>query len=97
MTKKIPFSFVIAGVITIVIVIAGLVWAINNLFTPIHFAQGTANFGSETVRARVVNIAVEGQVVLNGRSQLYQVLRRPELSRRRKSRLPKQPWGPFSS
>lgn len=76
--KKIPLSFLFAGAIVLLAVVIFLVWGIPYFFQPVQIARTTSftsTLGSQTVLARVTRIVDEGQIVLNGRSQLYQVLR----------------------
>ncbi len=76
--RKIPASYFLAGALIILLLIAAFViWGFPYFFLPPQIQNGTqtATFGSETVLARVTQIDQEGQIVLNGRSQLYQVMR----------------------
>lgn len=76
--RKIPASYFLAGALIILLLIAAFViWGFPYFFLPPQIQNGTqtATFGSETVLARVTQIDQEGQIVLNGRSQLYQVIR----------------------
>jgi len=74
--KKVPVSFIVAGAVLILLFAILLIVGIPYFFQPPQFAGGTAGatLGSQTVRARVTNIVDEGQINLNGRNQLYQVM-----------------------
>jgi uncharacterized membrane protein len=76
--KKIPTSFLFSGVICFLLFVIFLVWGIPYFFQPVKI-PGTTTFtstlGSQTVLARVTQILDEGQIVLNGKSQLYQIMR----------------------
>ena len=76
--KKIPSSFLISGSIVLLLFVIFLVWGIPYFFQPVHIPGKTsfsATLGSQTVLARVTQIVDEGQIILNGKSQLYQVMR----------------------
>ncbi len=72
--NKVPFSFIVAGVVMVIAFAALLIWGIPYFFGPLNIPQqpGQQTFGAETVRARVTQIVDEGQIVLNNKSQLYQ-------------------------
>ncbi len=74
--KRVPISFVIAGAVGIIALSVLLIIGIPYFFEPLQFS-GTINgatFGSQTAVAQVTNIVDEGQININGRNQLYQVM-----------------------
>ncbi|HUH99076.1 MAG TPA: YibE/F family protein [Anaerolineales bacterium] len=74
--KKVPVSFIIAGGVIILLFAVLLIIGIPYFFQPPPFSGQTgATLGSQTVPARVTQIVEEGQINLNGRNQLYQVMR----------------------
>ncbi len=74
MSRRIPYPFILAVVVVGVVLVLLLTWGASNLFTPLQLPAGAAAFGSQTARARVVNIVEEGQIDLGGNSQPYQVM-----------------------
>jgi uncharacterized membrane protein len=72
--KKIPFPFMMSGVIVILLFLGVMIWGIPYFFRPVPFQAGNSTFGSQTVLARVTKIIDEGQVTLNDKPQLYQVM-----------------------
>ena len=74
--KKVPVSFIIAGAIIILVFSVLLIVGIPYFFEPPQFTGGTAGatLGSQTVMAKIMQIVDEGQINLNGRNQLYQVM-----------------------
>ena len=74
--KKVPVSFIIAGAIIILVFSVLLIVGIPYFFEPPQFTGGTAGatLGSQTVMAKITQIVDEGQINLNGRNQLYQVM-----------------------
>ncbi|HVN15107.1 MAG TPA: YibE/F family protein, partial [Anaerolineales bacterium] len=74
--KRVPLSFLIAAAIAILLISMFLIWGIPYFFElPQIQTQGTnTTLGSQTVRARVTQIVDEGQINLNGKNQLYQVM-----------------------
>jgi uncharacterized membrane protein len=72
--KKIPFPFMMSGVIVILLFLGVMIWGIPYFFRPVPFQAGNSTFGSQTVLARVTKIIEEGQVTLNDKPQLYQVM-----------------------
>ena len=75
--KKVPVSFIIAGGIIILVFSLLLIVGIPYFFQPPQFTGGTAGatLGSQTAMAKITQIVDEGQINLNGRNQLYQVMR----------------------
>jgi uncharacterized membrane protein len=73
--RRAYYPFVIGGLIILLAFAAFAIWGIPYFFEPVHIGAGTATFGSQTVLARVNRIVDEGQIELNGRNQLYQVIR----------------------
>src|SRR6266487_948547 len=72
--KKIPFHFILSGVIVILLFLGFMIWGIPYFFRHVPFQAGTSTFGSQTVFARVTKIVEEGQITLNDKPQLYQVM-----------------------
>ena len=74
--NKIPPSFILAGAIVFFLFVLAVVWGVPYFFQPPQIQNGNANatLGSQTVLARVTDIVDEGQINLNGRNQLYQVM-----------------------
>jgi uncharacterized membrane protein len=74
--NKIPPSFVLSGAIVFFLFVLFVVWGVPYFFQPPQFQNGSANatLGSQTALAHVTQIVDEGQIVLNGKSQLYQVM-----------------------
>jgi len=74
MTKKISQPFLISGVIIILLFAGFMVWGVPYFLQPIQIRTGADTLGSQTVLARVTKIVDEGQIILNNKSQLYQVM-----------------------
>ena len=75
---KVPASFLFVGAIVSLLFVVLLIWGIPYFFQPLHIAgktSFTSTLGSQTALARVTRIVDEGQIELNGKSQLYQVMR----------------------
>ena len=73
--KKVPVSFIIAGAVIILLFAVLLMVGIPYFFEPPQFSGSTgATLGSQTVLAKITQIVDEGQINLNGRNQLYQVM-----------------------
>jgi len=64
-----------AAVIGLFAVAAFVVWGIPYFFQPVDFLGPTATLGSQSARAVITAIVDEGQIEVDGRSQLYQVMR----------------------
>jgi uncharacterized membrane protein len=74
--KKIPVNFWLVAAIVLVLFVIFLIWGIPYFFQPISLeSNNLSTLGSQTVLARVTQIVDEGQIELNGKSQLYQVMR----------------------
>ncbi len=76
--RKVRPSYFVTGALGVLLLIAIFaIYGIPYFFeTPqIQNRSPTATFGSETVLARVTQIDQEGQIEMNGRNQLYQVMR----------------------
>ncbi|MFH1185904.1 MAG: YibE/F family protein [Chloroflexota bacterium] len=65
----------VASVIGVLAVAAFVIWGIPYFFRPLVPAGPMATLGSQSARAVVTAIVDEGQIELDGRSQLYQVMR----------------------
>ncbi len=73
--KKVPVSFIIAAAVIILLFSFLLIVGIPYFFQPPQFSGDMgATFGSQTVLAQITQIVDEGQINLNGRNQLYQVM-----------------------
>jgi uncharacterized membrane protein len=72
--RKAYYPFVIGGSVILLAFGAFTIWGIPYFFEPVHIGHGIATLGSQTVLARVTKIVDEGQIELNGRNQLYQVM-----------------------
>jgi len=74
--KRVPVSFIVAGAIAIMLVSVLLIVGIPYFFQPPQFSgsMGGATLGSQTALAKVTDIVDEGQINLNGKDQLYQVM-----------------------
>jgi uncharacterized membrane protein len=73
--KKISPTFLFAGAIVILLAAIFLIWGIPYFFQPVQITGNSSTLGSQTVLARVTQIVDEGQINLNGKNQLYQVMR----------------------
>jgi uncharacterized membrane protein len=74
--KKIPVYYLFAIAIIFLLLAVFLMWGIPYFFQPTQIASNSVStLGSQTVLARVTQIVDEGQIELNGKSQLYQVMR----------------------
>ncbi len=72
--RRAYYPFVIGGLVILLAFGAFAIWGVPYFFQPVHIGRGTATLGSQTVLARVTKIVDEGQIELNGRNQLYQVM-----------------------
>ena len=73
--KKVPVSFIIAGAVIILLFAVLLMVGIPYFLQPQQFSGSSgATLGSQTVLAKITQIVDEGQINLNGRNQLYQVM-----------------------
>ena len=73
--KKVPVSFIVAGAVIILLFAILLMVGIPYFFEPPQFSGSAgATLGSQTVLAKITQIVDEGQINLNGRNQLYQVM-----------------------
>jgi uncharacterized membrane protein len=73
--NKAHYPFFVGGAIILLLFAAFVIWGIPYLFRPAPVISGVATFGSQTVLARVTKIVDEGQIEMNGKNQLYQVMR----------------------
>jgi len=73
--KKLPLPFAIAALVILASFGAFLFWGVPYFFRPFTFTTNGNGFGSQTVRARVVEILEQGQVEMDGAFQNYQLLR----------------------
>ena len=72
--KKLPVPFLISGIIVIILFVGFMIWGIPYFFQPVQVQAGTATLGSQTELAQVTKIIDEGQIMLNNKNQLYQVM-----------------------
>jgi len=74
--NKIPPSFILAGAFVFFLFVLAVIWGVPYFFQQPQIQNGNADatLGSQTVLARVTDIVEEGQINLNGRDQLYQVM-----------------------
>jgi uncharacterized membrane protein len=72
--KKIPYPFLISGIIVVLLFAGFVVWGIPYFFQPLQVQSGASTFGAQTVLARVTKIIEEGQITLGDKPQLYQVM-----------------------
>jgi len=73
--KKVPVSFIIAGAVIILLFAVLLMVGIPYFFEAPQFPGSSgATLGSQTVLAKITQIVDEGQINLNGKNQLYQVM-----------------------
>jgi uncharacterized membrane protein len=66
---------VTAAAAAVLTVIAFAIWGIPYFFQPASLGGPTATFGSQSIRGVVTAVVDEGQIEMDGRSQLYQVMR----------------------
>lgn len=72
--KKIPYPFLISGVIIILLFTGFMIWGVPYFFQHTQIQTGGNAFGSQTVLAQVTRIIDEGQITLTNKAQLYQVM-----------------------
>ena len=72
--KKIPYPFVISGLIIILLFAGFVIWGIPYFFQGAQIQSGAVTLGSQTVLAQVTKIVEEGNLQLNNQAQLYQVM-----------------------
>ena len=73
--KKLPFPFFVAAIVVLLAFAAFVVWGIPYFFQPLPITQNQDAYGTESSRARVVEIIEEGEITLAESPQLYQVMR----------------------
>ncbi len=73
--NKAYHPFLAGGAIILLLFAGFAIWGIPYFLRPLPITSGVSTFGSQTVLARVTKIVDEGQIELNGKSQLYQVMR----------------------
>ena len=69
------YPYIVLGLIALAAFAVLAVWGIPYFLMPTQISGETTTFGSQTARARVSQILEEGQIELNGRDQLYQLMR----------------------
>lgn len=72
--KRIPYPFMVSGIIVILLFAGFMIWGVPYFFRPIQVQTGTGTLGSQTELARITKIIDEGQIALNNKNQLYQVM-----------------------
>ncbi|MGA7193975.1 MAG: YibE/F family protein [Anaerolineales bacterium] len=73
--KRVPVSFLVAAAVLILLFAILLIVGIPYFFQPPPFSGSAgATLGSQTALAKITQIVDEGQINLNGRNQLYQVM-----------------------
>jgi uncharacterized membrane protein len=72
--KKIPYKFIVSGLIILILFTILVIWGIQYFFQTIPIQTVGATLGSDTVLAEVVRVADQGQVGSNTGSQPYQTL-----------------------
>jgi uncharacterized membrane protein len=69
------YTYIALGALALALLLALGIWVVPYFVQPIVVNGAASTFGSQTVKARVIQIVDEGQIDLNGRNQLYQVMR----------------------
>ena len=72
--KKISYTFIVSGLIILILFIFLVTWTIQYFFQPITIPTGSATFGSQTVPAEVVKVVDQTQVDATTGSKPYQTL-----------------------
>ncbi|HEY5983029.1 MAG TPA: YibE/F family protein [Anaerolineales bacterium] len=65
----------VAALIVLIAIVTFAIWGVPYFFRPVGAAYSTATFGSQSARGVVTAIVDEGRLEVDGRSQLYQVMR----------------------
>jgi uncharacterized membrane protein len=73
--KKIPGVFAFSAIFILALAAAFAIWGIPYFFQPPQVEGISATYGTDTLRARVVEIVEEGQIDLGDINQNYQVMR----------------------
>jgi uncharacterized membrane protein len=73
--RRLTYPFITLGAVGLLAVAALLIWGIPYFFRPVALSDALATFGSQSARARVTAVVDEGRIEVEGRDQLYQVLR----------------------
>ncbi len=73
--SKTYYPYIVLAAIILVAFSVFAIWGLPYFTQAPDIARQTSTLGSQTARARVMKILDEGQIVLNGRAQLYQVMR----------------------
>lgn len=73
--RKIPFPFLLAGMLVILAFGAFLLWGVPYFFQPLNMVGFNGTLGSHTYRARVTQIIESGNIDLGGILQTYQRVR----------------------
>jgi uncharacterized membrane protein len=69
------YPWLVPALIVLLALTAFAIWGIPYFLAPTDISGQSSTLGSQSARARVTQIIDEGQVELNGRKQLYQVMR----------------------
>lgn len=72
---KLSRPVIIATAVGLLAAAALAIWGIPYFFQPVELGGPKATFGSQSIRGVVTAIVDEGQVEVEGRNQLYQVMR----------------------
>ncbi len=72
--KKIPYPIIVSSVVVLLLFVGFMIWGIPYFFRYPQIQSGTLSLDSHTALARVTKIVDEGQIILDSRSQPYQVM-----------------------
>ena len=72
--KKIPYPIIVSSVVVLLLFVGFMIWGIPFFFRYPQIQGGTLSLDSHTALARVTKIVDEGQIILDSRSQPYQVM-----------------------
>ena len=74
-TRSLPYTYIVAAIVLLVAFAAFAIWGIPYFFQPSIIVENENSFGSQPIRARVLEIIEEGEITLGENPQPYQVLR----------------------
>ena len=69
------YPYLVLGLLALALLAVLAIWGLPYFLTPPQISGQASTFGSQTAKARVSQILEEGLIELNGRNQLYQVMR----------------------
>ena len=75
MNKRIPFPFLVATALVLILFVAFIIWGLPYFSQSFQAPQEMQTLGSQTVQAQVTDIIEEGQIDLGGNLQPYQIVR----------------------